>query len=259
MLACWFRYVQAADADSQGQTPKAPAVGQQTAGPANVSTQQHHALPQLQLPAAFLHLQQQYASLQMDSTQTSGAAAGFMQQLGAAYDATTPQHSQLAPASAAGAGMQELRVHAFVAQAHFVGLVAAVLRAVQVRPGRPSPMPCVVFKRSWCIATAHVTPISYYLQYCARQACHRVIQAHLSRHRQRPNKQSLLPALLLTHCSPTLLCRCSQPLAAAATVQAGADSQAVPSQHGFSRWCRSSSCSASIGYRPMRHSSTTKK
>jgi hypothetical protein len=119
---------------------------------------QAHALPQLQLPAAFLQLQQQYASLDtggtqasgsLDSSVTSAAAADFLQQLDAAYTATSPQHNQLPPGSAPGAGMQQLGVHAFAAQAHFVGLVSAVLRAVQVRPGHSLPMPCAALICSW--------------------------------------------------------------------------------------------------------------
>lgn len=86
----------------------------------------------MQWPAEFERLQQSFASLSQPSAGqgvTQTAAAGFLQSLEGAYGPGSQQQ-------AVGAGstpVRWLKPNAFADQACFIGLVAAVLSAVQVR------------------------------------------------------------------------------------------------------------------------------
>lgn len=114
-----------------------------------------------QLPADFVRLQQLYASMQdqpglgPSGSVGSEAAAGFLNSLQAAYGGGSQQQQQQ-PASAqetsstAQPGCTMLSVQAFADQADFVGLVAAVLSAVQVR-GAHVPM-CMLP----CMSASHI-------------------------------------------------------------------------------------------------------
>ena len=114
---------------------------------------------QPQLPADFVRLQQLYASMQGHSgpklagSVEGEAAAGFLHSLQAAYGGASQhqqqqQHKQQSASSAATSSAQQrgstmLSVQVFADQADFVGLVAAVLSAVQVRATMcEHPCPC---------------------------------------------------------------------------------------------------------------------
>lgn len=91
----------------------------------------------LRLPPEFVDLQEMYASLQdplnpaaaaAGQSVTTTAAAAFLHSLDAVYGHQAQGSAVQPPSRGASLGVQQ-----FADQAHFVGLVAAVLSAVQVR------------------------------------------------------------------------------------------------------------------------------